>query len=739
MTGADIIAIVILITILIAVGVYLLHWLYRHSSKDQSFVRTGSGGERVVMGGGALVIPIVHDITVVNMNAIPIEIRRQGEQSLITKNKMRIDITTEFFVRVVATEEGVSAAARTLGARTQDAMALKEVIQGRLVDAMSTVAASMTMDEIHQDRAGFIRQVTQLLEGVLEKNGLELETASLTSLNQADISVFDPSNFFDSEGLTLIVRETEERRKLRNQIENETKVQIKTRDFEAEQRVIEIDRDLEYVRLDQSRDIETRKSQQAAAIEAERSTSQIAITQARTKTEEESERVKIAKSRAIDEERIRSENEIRSYEIERLRDTELADITAKSRLETERIQTRRQVESERIEREQEVREAQIKSRLELETYEAKSNAEIQHAHYLSQQEIENARINTEKFIELADVTREKEISVSVAESETEQERAILARKLAVESNRVETEEQIRAREIQREHKIKLAETASFREIEDARIVANREVEELRVAARRYIERFDIERQMEIDIAEKERLIAVVNKAIDEAVARTSEAEAQKILAQTEEQIESARAAEKANRAKTIEVIDAEARAQRETIRLVKQAEAEKSASEQRAEGDMAEARAAEFRYGVDAEGNRKLNEAENMRNDEARRSAILEAVVNRLPEIIREQVKPMENIESIKILQVDGLPGLNSPSEMRGGGSGGGDGTGGGGSVSDSVVNSAMKYRTQVAFVDGLMEEIGLPLKNLGSAGGMSFRNFPEVKGGDGSSGGKDD
>ena len=31
-------------------------------------------------------------------------------------------------------------------------------------------------------------------------------------------------------------------------------------------------------------------------------------------------------------------------------------------------------------------------------------------------------------------------------------------------------------------------------------------------------------------------------------------------------------------------------------------------------------------------------------------------------------------------------------------------------------------------FVDGLMEEIGLPLKNLGSAGGMSFRNFPEPK-----------
>ena len=142
MTGADIIAIIILLTILIAVSVYLLHWLYRHSSKDQSFVRTGSGGERVVMGGGALVIPIIHDITVVNMNSIPIEIRRQGEQSLITKNKMRIDITAEFFVRVIATKDGVSTAARTLGARTQDPVLLKEVIQGRLIDAMASVAVS---------------------------------------------------------------------------------------------------------------------------------------------------------------------------------------------------------------------------------------------------------------------------------------------------------------------------------------------------------------------------------------------------------------------------------------------------------------------------------------------------------------------------------------------------------------------------------------------------------------------
>ena len=725
MTSADLIAIVITLTILIAVGVYLLHWLYRHSSKDQSFVRTGSGGERVVMGGGALVIPIIHDITVVNMNAVPIEIRRQGEQSLITKNKIRIDLVTEFSVRVIESNEGVRTAARTLGARTQDPTALKEVIQGKLIDAMSTVAASMTLDEIHEGRQHFISQVSDIAHEAVLQNGLELESASLTSLNQASLSYFDERNQFDAEGMTLIVKETEARRKLRNQIENETRVQISTKDFETEQRIIEIDRELEFSRIDQARDIEMKKAKQASEIETERSASQIAITEARVRTEEESERFQINKTRAVEEARIASDNEVKSLAIQRGTETDIAEVNARSQLEKERLQSRQQIESERVAREQEVREAQIQSKLTVATFETEADGKIENVRLLTQNEVETARVNTEKSIELANVESERMVRITAQEARSEFERAEVTRSLIVETERLRMEEEVRARDIERQHKIKMAETASYREVEDARVVADREIEELRTAARRYIERFDIEQQMETELADKARLIAVVNKAIDEAVVRTREAEALQTLAQSEEQIESRRAEEKATRAKSVDIIDAETRAEREHIRTVKMAEANKEASERRAEAEMAEARAAEFRYGVDAEGNRKLNEAENSRNDESRRSAILEGVVNRLPEIIREQVKPMENIDSIKILQVDGLPGLNSPTE--------GSGTGEpnsrpDGSVSDQVVSSAMKYRTQVAFVDGLMEEIGLPLKNLGSAGGMSFRNFPEPK-----------
>lgn len=732
MTGADAIAIIILATILIAVGVYLLHWLYRHSSKDQSFVRTGSGGERVVMGGGALVIPIIHDITVVNMNAIPVEIRRTGEASLITKNKLRVDLVAEFFVRVIATKDGVSTAARTLGARTQDPMALKEIIQGRFIDAMSAVAATMTMEEIHQDRLGYIGRVADLAGKTLGPNGLELENASLTALNQTDISVFNPANAFDAEGLTRLTEEIEERRKLRNRIENEARIDIKLKDYEAEQRALEIDRDLEYARIEQARAIEIKKAIQQAEVESERAASAIQITQAKVRAEEESERIRIAKDQAVEADRIRAQNDIRSLEIQRAKETELTEIASRTKLETERLQTKQQIEAERIERERLVKEAEIKSRLDIEVYDTKTSGEIEQARLAKDREVEARRIETEKQIELLAVEKEKDVRVSNEMAAAEQERAAIAKRHSVEVERIRKDEEVAQQEIAKQQKIRLAETQSQRKVEDAVIVANREIEELRVAATKYIDRYVIEQDMEIELADKARLIAVTNKAIEEAVARANEAEARKALAAVEEQVQTVRAEESATRNKKVEVIAAEAAAEREALRMVKLAEAEKLAVEQRAMAEIAEAKAAEVRYETDAEGNRKLNDAENMRSDESRRSAIYEHLVKTLPQIIRESVKPMENIESIKILQVDGLPGLNSPSETGSGGTGAPSG----GNIPDQVVNSAMKYRTQVAFVDGLMEEIGLPLKNLGSAGGMSFRNFPPVPG---AKSGKDD
>ena len=84
------------VAIVIAIVVWLLHWLYLRSSKERSFVRTGLGGQKVVLGGGAFVLPIVHDVIPVNMNTLRLEVSRGRDKALITRDRMRVDVIAEF-------------------------------------------------------------------------------------------------------------------------------------------------------------------------------------------------------------------------------------------------------------------------------------------------------------------------------------------------------------------------------------------------------------------------------------------------------------------------------------------------------------------------------------------------------------------------------------------------------------------------------------------------------------------
>ncbi|MEL7488902.1 MAG: SPFH domain-containing protein, partial [Pseudomonadota bacterium] len=208
----------ILLTIIIAIVAIGLIFarLYRRSSKELSFVRTGFGGQKVIMNGGALVFPVLHEIIPVNMNTLRLEVRRSNEQALITKDRMRVDVQAEFYVRVQPTVESIANAAQTLGRRTIEPKALKELVEGKFVDALRSVAAEMAMEELHEQRVSFVQKVQAAVSEDILKNGLELESVSLTGLDQTNKEFFNPDNAFDAEGLTKLTAEIEERRKKRN-------------------------------------------------------------------------------------------------------------------------------------------------------------------------------------------------------------------------------------------------------------------------------------------------------------------------------------------------------------------------------------------------------------------------------------------------------------------------------------------------------------------------------------------
>ncbi|WP_338559031.1 flotillin family protein [Acinetobacter sp. KS-LM10] len=532
--------------------------LYKRSSKEVSFVRTGFGGEKVILGGGAIVLPVLHEVIPVNMNTLRLEVKRAADQALITKDRMRVDVAAEFYVRVKPTEESIATAAQTLGKKTMQPDELKSLVEGKFVDSLRSVAAEMAMEELHEKRVDFVQKVQQAVSEELFKNGLELETVSLTGLDQTDFKFFNPQNIFDAEGLTKLTETIEDRRKKRNGLEQDADLAIKTKNLETEQARLKITREEEYSKMEQIRELSIRRAEQQA--------------------------------------------EIATKDSEKQREAGEAKIVADRQVELKRIAADRDIENENI----------IKS-----------------------QAIQKAQVEQKKTIELAEQDR----AIAIAEkSRAESEAKALADQARAQAVKAE-EEVITVRETQRAERVKAVE-----------------------------------------------LVAAKQAAETDAISITVAAEASKQAAAD----------------------DAEA------VRIGAEAEAEKVRLKAKGEADakILLAEAQEKQYQVDAEGTRAVNEANNILSSEQVEMQIRLALLKYLPEIIRESVKPMENIDDIKILQVNGLGGLGGSSVSVGE-----NGEQGQVALSDQVVNSALRYRSQAPLIDSLMSELGI---NGGDINGLT-------------------
>jgi uncharacterized membrane protein YqiK len=328
MTGAEFGSFIlglIVVAIVVAIGVWLLHWLYLRSSKERAFVRTGLGGQKVVVDGGAFVLPIVHDVIPVNMNTLRLEVSRGRDKALITKDRMRVDVIAEFYVRVAAQPDAVAAAAQTLGLRTLEPEQLKELVEGKFIDALRTAAAEMTMEELHEKRGSYVRRVREAVAEDLTKNGLELEAASLTQLDQTAMEFFNPSNAFDAEGLTRLTEQIERRKKQRNDVEQDTLVAIRHKNLEAEKLSLSIDLEGESARLAQQREVEMARARQRAEVATERAQRDQDAEGAQIAARQAIEAARIRSEQSLEQERIRKEREIQAAEIERRKALELAE------------------------------------------------------------------------------------------------------------------------------------------------------------------------------------------------------------------------------------------------------------------------------------------------------------------------------------------------------------------------------------------------------------------------------
>ena len=253
----------VIVTAIVVIGIIMAS-LYTRSTRDKAYVRTGLGGKKVVLDGGAIILPIFHSYSWVSLSTLRLEVKRSEFESLITKDRMRADITAEFYVRVKPDAENIALAAQTLGDRTNDADALKSLVEAKFVDGLRSVAATMSLRDLQEQRAEFVKSVQAAVAHDLQSNGLELESVSLTRLDQTDIKHFNPNNTFDAEGLTALTRITEERKRERNQIVRDNEVEIATKDREAVLRRLTIEREQRDAELTQERDIANKTAETRA-------------------------------------------------------------------------------------------------------------------------------------------------------------------------------------------------------------------------------------------------------------------------------------------------------------------------------------------------------------------------------------------------------------------------------------------------------------------------------------------
>lgn len=511
--------------------------LYKRSTKETAFVRTGLGGQKVIMDGGAIVLPVFHERVLVNMNTLKLEVQRRERESLITKDRMRVDVTAAFFVRVKQTEEAVSTAAQTLGARTMSPNELKALVEDKFVDSLRATAATMTIQELQDKRRDFVQAVQNAVAEDLEKNGLELESVSLTSLDQTDKQFFNPNNAFDAEGLTRLTEQTEARRKQRNDVEQDTEVQVRTKNLEASRLKLTIEKDQEFATLAQKREVEVARAEQIALIAAQQA--------------------------------------------ERGREAE-----------TVKIEAERQVGQRRIEAEREIKAAEIEKNLVIQT-----------------------------------------------------------------------------REIEQERQAELKRA---------------------------------EQRKQVEIARQDTQIAIATKSREQSEADAAANLARAEAVKAEETVNTARQVAVAERDKAIQLIEASKDAEQNAIAVKVSASAEKEAAIDRAEALTIEAKAKQAAAIAEAEGRRAINEALNMLSAAQIDLQVRTQLLQQLPEILAQAVKPMENIDSIRIVQVNGMPGQGPV------GSGEGGGAGHGATFPEQVMNSALQYQIAKPIVDAVMQDAGL-------------------------------
>ncbi len=320
-----IIAIVVTIIVITVFGRF-----YHKGSREKALIRTGAGGQKIVMDGGCLVLPFLHQVELVDMRTAYMELLLEKNDSILTEDRMRVDLNVAFHVRVIPSIEGIATASQTVGVRSLNPERLTDFLKGRFIDALQSVVAQHTMDNLHENRAQFVAKTTAILKPSLEENGLKLESVSLMRLDQTEFSTLNENNAFNAVGMRKLAEIVTANRRKRKEVESNADLAIRRTELENTKSRMLIDLEKEKAESEKTMEVEQLKSEMTRRSSHEREQAEIASGQAK----------------------LNRELELRRSEIDRDQQVRKAEVVALQSVEDARIQSQIELSQRRVEESQ---------------------------------------------------------------------------------------------------------------------------------------------------------------------------------------------------------------------------------------------------------------------------------------------------------------------------------------------------------------------------------------------------
>ena len=658
---------------------------YRIPKADVALVRTGGAREKIRITGGLWVNTIIHEIKEISLNTMRIEVIREGTEALITYDFNRGDVEVVFYLKVEPEETDILRAAQALGDKSMTPETVRELIEPKLEGALRSVAAESDIQDLLQKRQEFADKVQATCGEDLEtQNGLTLETVSIIRVDQTPVETLDAENRFDAVGIREITEITAEQEREKERIVQEKEVAIVQIEVDARIQKLEAEQQQAWAESDQQKNIAI----YAAEREAETLKFQFEMEQGVQEREYEMKQ-------EVERARIRQEQVIQEREIEMNRDIEVARVRQEQIVAEREIEKNLIVETQQIEQSKVVQLAEIEQHLVVQMQRIGQEQAIAVREIEKVLTVEKARIAQEEAIMLRDIQRdltvetarfsqeqqvqqreiEKNLVVETAQIDQIRQVSLaeIAKILAVETTRIAQEQQVETRDIEKElivEKARIAqqEGVALRGVErdltvqTAQLGMEQQIQQREIEKNLVVETAQIDQIRQVSLAEIAKILTVEQTRINQElqVALTDEdrkiniANKQQVTALAEKEqlvAEAERMGAEVNVTATEQVKEAEW--QREVAIIG--AEAQAQPIERLADAVLAEARAK-------AQGEMAEYEARNVAEQRVLvQEAILE-LIDEAPDILEELMKPVEKIDSIKILDMgnnDGQGGIN--------------------------------------------------------------------------------